>query len=79
MTMEAYTLGNAEKISDDVMNIALFLKSGACNHKPEIHEQVFNEMFIKLEQLQGVLAYMRIAPDIVPMEQSKAKIDVSNH
>jgi hypothetical protein len=63
MTIKGYTLQDAEKITNDVTNMAMFINSGACDDNDQIHSDVLEAMFVKLETLQGVLSFMRIHPE----------------
>lgn len=59
MTMKEYTIDDCEGITNDIMNMAMFLNSGACADNAQIHNDVLEAMFGKLESLQGMFMLMK--------------------
>lgn len=58
---EMYTLDTAETLANDINNINLLLSSGSLTNK-DVIEPLANEMQDKIEQLQTVLSFIRLAP-----------------
>lgn len=78
MTHKGYTLDDVESLANDISNINVFVMSGSVSNR-EVIFPVMDELQSKIEQLQSAISYVRLAPSVLAEQQSKSKIDVSNH
>ncbi|SON48610.1 hypothetical protein [Vibrio tapetis] len=70
MTVKEYTLSDAEAKLDTIASISLFLSTGNCPR--EIAFNLQDHMQDEIENLQGILGFMRIYPQIKAQELEHA-------
>ncbi|MEL7385176.1 MAG: RstC protein [Pseudomonadota bacterium] len=77
MTVKEYTLLDAEDKLSDIANISIFLQSGACPNS--ICDNLRDHLHEEIENLQGMLSFMRLYPELKAQElaESKPEIDSS--
>ncbi|HIF5576202.1 TPA: RstC protein [Vibrio parahaemolyticus] len=66
MTIKEYTLSDAEDKLNHIAAISMFLNSGAC--PTEILFNLYDHMHDEIENLQGILSFMRLYPEIKAQE-----------
>lgn len=76
MSTKEYTLTHVSDTLEQLSNIALYLNSGA--YTDEISEKVINHLHDKIADLQAVVNFMILSPQVFS-EQSKPQTDASNH
>ncbi|EJB8542875.1 RstC protein [Vibrio parahaemolyticus] len=70
MTVKEYTLSDAEDKLNNIAAISMFLNSGAC--PKEISFNLYDHMHDEIENLQGMLSFMRLYPEIKAQELEQA-------
>lgn len=78
MTMKEYTLSDVESKLNAISNISIFLGTGDC--PDEIAFNLRDHMHDEIENLQGMLSFIRLYPELKAQEQqaSNPQIDSSN-
>lgn len=67
MTVKEYTLSDLESKLNEISNISIFLGTGNC--PKEIAYNLHDHMNDQIEELQGMVSFMRIYPQIQAQEQ----------
>ncbi|MEZ8013969.1 RstC protein [Vibrio sp. FF112] len=67
MTVKEYTLSDLESKLNEISNISIFLGTGNC--PKEIAYNLHDHMNDQIEELQGMVSFMRIYPQIKAQEQ----------
>ncbi|MEZ8288058.1 MULTISPECIES: RstC protein [unclassified Vibrio] len=67
MTVKEYTLSDLESKLNEISNISIFLGTGDC--PKEIAYSLHDHMNDQIEELQGMVSFMRIYPQIKAQEQ----------
>ncbi|CAK2193928.1 RstC protein [Vibrio crassostreae] len=67
MTVKEYTLSDLESKLNEISNISIFLGTGDC--PKEISYNLHDHMNDQIEELQGMVSFMRIYPQIQAQEQ----------
>nr|AKN38108.1 hypothetical protein [Vibrio tasmaniensis] len=67
MTVKEYTLSDLESKLNEISNISIFLGTGDC--PKEIAYNLHDHMNDQIEELQGMVSFMRIYPQIKAQEQ----------
>ena len=67
MTAKEYTLSDLESKLNEISNISIFLGTGDC--PKEIAYDLHDHMNGQIEELQGMVSFMRIYPQIKAQEQ----------
>ncbi|EHZ2538534.1 RstC protein [Vibrio parahaemolyticus] len=77
MTVKEYTLSDLESKLNEISNISMFLGTGDC--PKEMASNLHEHMHDEIENLQGMLSFMRLYPEIKAQElaQSKLEFDAS--
>ncbi|HCE1484563.1 RstC protein [Vibrio parahaemolyticus] len=71
MTIKEYTLSDLESKLNEISNISLFLGTGDC--PKEIAFSLHDHMHEQIEQLQGMVSFMRLYPEIKAQELAESK------
>ncbi|RBW65974.1 RstC protein [Vibrionales bacterium C3R12] len=77
MTAKEYTLSDLESKLNEISNISIFLGTGDC--PGEIASSLHSHMHDQIDQLQGMMSFMRVYPQIKAQElaESQLKTDQS--
>ncbi|MEZ8168035.1 MULTISPECIES: RstC protein [unclassified Vibrio] len=67
MTVKEYTLSDLESKLNEISNISIFLGTGDC--PKEIAYNLHDHINDQIEELQGMVSFMRIYPQIQAQEQ----------
>lgn len=74
MTAKEYTLSDLESKLNEISNISIFLGTGDC--PKEIALNLHDYMHDQIEQLQGMISFMQIYPQIIAeQKESNLKIE----
>lgn len=66
MTVKEYTLSDLESKLNEISNISMFLGTGDC--PKEMASNLHEHMHDEIENLQGMLSFMRLYPEIKAQE-----------
>lgn len=82
MTVKEYTLTDVSDNLDGLHNMAMFINSGT--YTEEIGDKILHHMLDKIEELQGVVSFMRLYPQLkaeqaMNLESSNDIQAASNH
>lgn len=72
MTVKEYTLTDLEVKINEISNISVFLGTGCC--PKEIAFNLQDHMHDEIVNLQGMLSFMRIYPQIKAQERAESKL-----
>ena len=70
MTVKEYTLSDLESKLNEISNISIFLGNGDC--PKEMASNLHEHMHDEIENLQGMLSFMRLYPEIKAQELEQA-------
>lgn len=70
MNVKEYTLSDLESKLNEISNISMFLGTGDC--PKEMASKLHGHMQDEIENLQGMLSFMRLYPDIKTEELEHA-------
>jgi hypothetical protein len=73
MTVKEYTLSDAEDKLNNIAQMSMFLQSGAC--PAEISLNLYDYMHEEIENLQGMLSFMRLYPELKARELAESKLE----
>lgn len=73
MTVKEYTLSDAEDKLNNIAQMSMFLQSGAC--PAEISLNLYDHMHEEIENLQGMLSFMRLYPELKARELAESKLE----
>lgn len=78
MTVKEYTLSDLESKLNEISNISVFLGTGDCPR--EIAYNLHDHMHEQIEQLQGMVSFMRLYPKLKAKElaEEALKLEFSN-
>lgn len=62
--MKEYTLDDAQAVANDLSDISLFLNSESCQNNEELRAAVWERMQSQVENLQGILTWLEMAPTV---------------
>ncbi|ENH0544003.1 DNA polymerase III subunit alpha [Vibrio parahaemolyticus] len=62
--MKEYTLDDAQAVANDLSDISLFLNSESCQNNEELRAVVWERMQSQVENLQGILTWLEMAPTV---------------
>ena len=76
MTAKEYTLTDISDSLEGLHDMAMYINSGS--YTEEISEKVLHLMLDRIEDLQGMVSFMRIFPEIKAQELAESKLEIDS-